>query len=189
MSLRSETEADRKVVTTSAPTKAQIRSLLFPARVCWRVKWNSIVVPGRSAGLSVGAGQMNCVDSLHLAIHATRSLARDSMLASNAFFPLPYGVGAAIDRGVRAFQHPGGWVRDEEIIAACDKRHGATVFAGPRRFRHSSGPLRAAGAPCSLAPRLTRRSRSARRSTVRSGAPSGPAGRDTSSARRLRRRR
>jgi len=134
--LRSETEADLKVVTKAAPTKAQIRSLLFAARVCKHVKSNSIVVASDAEVLGVGAGQMSRVDSVRLAIHKAGLRARDSVLASDAFFPFPDGVEAAIDGGVQAFLQPGGSVRDEEIIAACDKRDVAMVFTGLRHFRH-----------------------------------------------------
>jgi phosphoribosylaminoimidazolecarboxamide formyltransferase/IMP cyclohydrolase len=79
---------------------------------------------------------MSRVDSVRLAIHKAGLRARDSVLASDAFFPFPDGVEAAIDGGVQAFLQPGGSVRDEEIIAACDKRHVAMVFTGLRHFRH-----------------------------------------------------
>ena len=59
-----------------------------------------------------------------------------SVLASDAFFPFPDGVEAALAAGVTAVLQPGGSVRDEEVIAACDARGAAMVFTGLRHFRH-----------------------------------------------------
>jgi phosphoribosylaminoimidazolecarboxamide formyltransferase/IMP cyclohydrolase len=58
------------------------------------------------------------------------------VLGSDAFFPFPDGVELALDAGVTAFLQPGGSVRDNEVVAACDKRGAAMVFTGARHFRH-----------------------------------------------------
>ena len=86
--------------------------------------------------VGVGAGQMSRVDSVRLAAHKAGDRATGSVLASDAFFPFPDGVEAAIDAGVSALVQPGGSVRDEDVIAACDRRGVPMVFTGARHFRH-----------------------------------------------------
>ena len=79
---------------------------------------------------------MSRVDAVRLAIHKSGEDVAGAVLASDAFFPFPDGVEAAIDAGVRAILQPGGSVRDDEVIAACDERGAAMVFTGERHFRH-----------------------------------------------------
>lgn len=134
--LRTEGASDVKVVTQTHPSPAQLESLYFAAKICKHVKSNAIVVVSGTEVLGVGAGQMSRVDSVRLAIHKSGVRAPGSVLASDAFFPFPDGVEAAIDGGVTAILQPGGSVRDEDVIATCDKRHVAMVFTGLRHFRH-----------------------------------------------------
>jgi phosphoribosylaminoimidazolecarboxamide formyltransferase/IMP cyclohydrolase len=134
--LAAESEREAKVVTKTQPSPAQLRGLFFAARICKHVKSNAIVVANGSEVLGVGAGQMSRVDSVRLAIHKAGVRAPGAVLASDAFFPFPDGVEAAIDGGVIAILQPGGSVRDPEIVAACDKRHVPMVFTGVRHFRH-----------------------------------------------------
>jgi len=86
--------------------------------------------------VGVGAGQMSRVDSVRLAVAKAGERSRDSVLGSDAFFPFPDGAIAALDAGVTAILQPGGSVRDEEVIAACDARGAAMVFTATRHFRH-----------------------------------------------------
>ena len=86
--------------------------------------------------VGVGAGQMSRVDAVQLAARKAGERARGAVLASDAFFPFPDGVEAAIDAGVVAILQPGGSVRDAEVIAACDARGVPMVFTGVRHFRH-----------------------------------------------------
>jgi phosphoribosylaminoimidazolecarboxamide formyltransferase/IMP cyclohydrolase len=79
---------------------------------------------------------MSRVDSVRLAVHKSGARAKGSVLASDAFFPFPDGVEAAIDAGVTALLQPGGSVRDAEVVAACDARGAVMVFTGVRHFRH-----------------------------------------------------
>jgi phosphoribosylaminoimidazolecarboxamide formyltransferase/IMP cyclohydrolase len=124
------------VVTKSAPTPQQLEDLLFANIVAKHVKSNSIVlaVDGRITG--VGAGQMSRVDSVKLAIEKAGAEATGSVMASDAFFPFPDGVEAAMEAGVKAILQPGGSVRDDSVIEACEGRKVAMVFTGSRHFRH-----------------------------------------------------
>ena len=134
--LSAEGADDFKIVTKTGPTKEQVRSLVFANKIAKHVKSNAIVLASGSEVLGVGAGQMSRVDAVRLAVHKAGVRARDSVLASDAFFPFPDGVEAAIEAGIAAFLQPGGSVRDAEVIAACDAHNVAMVFTGKRHFRH-----------------------------------------------------
>jgi phosphoribosylaminoimidazolecarboxamide formyltransferase/IMP cyclohydrolase len=128
-----------RVVTTKAPTRAQIDDLLFAWRVAKFVKSNAIVFCGNGQTLGIGAGQMSRVDSTRIAAikakHAILSLA-GSVAASDAFFPFRDGLDVVADNGAAAVIQPGGSVRDDEVIAAANERDIAMVFTGIRHFRH-----------------------------------------------------
>ena len=100
------------------------------------MKSNAIVLATGTRVLGVGAGQMSRVDAVRIAAHKAGEVARGAVLASDAFFPFPDGVELAIQSGVRAILQPGGSVRDEEVIAACDRLGAAMVMTGTRHFRH-----------------------------------------------------
>jgi phosphoribosylaminoimidazolecarboxamide formyltransferase/IMP cyclohydrolase len=128
-----------RVVTRRAPTPEEERALRFAWRVCKHVKSNAIVYAAADRTLGVGAGQMSRVDSSRLAVwkagNAGLSLA-GSAVASDALFPFPDGVEAAIAAGATAIIQPGGAMRDGEVIAAADNAGAAMVFTGRRHFRH-----------------------------------------------------
>jgi len=128
--------ADCKPVTKRAPSAEEIESLLFADKVGKHVKSNSIVLARGTRVVGVGAGQMSRVDSVRLAVAKAGDRAQGSALGSDAFFPFPDGVIAALEAGVTAILQPGGSVRDAEVIAACDERGAAMVFTGMRHFRH-----------------------------------------------------
>lgn len=120
-------------------TKAQpenLDELVFAWQVCKHVKSNAIVLTKDRAVVGVGAGQMSRVDSVNIAVTKSDGRAAGSVLASDAFFPFADGVEAAIAAGVTAIVQPGGSVRDEEVIAACDAAGVPMLFTGRRHFRH-----------------------------------------------------
>jgi len=125
-----------EVRTQRAPSPDQLSALLFAERIAKHVKSNAIVIAAGSRVLGVGAGQMSRVDAVRMAVHKAGDAARGAVLASDAFFPFPDGVEAAIEAGVEAILQPGGSVRDGEVIAACDRLGAAMVFTGRRHFRH-----------------------------------------------------
>jgi phosphoribosylaminoimidazolecarboxamide formyltransferase / IMP cyclohydrolase len=139
-------ENDLRVVTRRAPTEAEIADLLFAWRVAKHVKSNAIVYARDRATVGIGAGQMSRVDSAMIAARKAEeaakaagleeSLARGSVVASDAFFPFADGLIATAEAGATAIIQPGGSVRDEEVIAAADERGLAMVFTGMRHFRH-----------------------------------------------------
>ncbi len=131
--------ADLKIVTQKQPTPAQMQDLLFAWRVAKYVKSNAIVFCGEGMTLGVGAGQMSRVDSTKIAAikaqNAGLSL-QGSVVASDAFFPFRDGVDVLADAGASCVIHPGGSMRDAEVIAAADERGLAMVVTGVRHFRH-----------------------------------------------------
>jgi phosphoribosylaminoimidazolecarboxamide formyltransferase/IMP cyclohydrolase len=131
--------AELRVVTKLQPTAAQMADLLFAWKVAKFVKSNAIVFCGGGMTLGVGAGQMSRVDSARMASikaqNAGLTLA-GSAVASDAFFPFRDGLDVVIDAGATCVIHPGGSLRDDEVIAAADERGIAMVFTGIRHFRH-----------------------------------------------------
>ncbi len=132
-----------KVVTKRAPTEAELADLLFAFRVAKHVKSNAIVYAKNGATVGIGAGQMSRVDSTRIAAwkaneaaQGGESLARGSVVASDAFFPFADGLITAAEAGATAIIQPGGSIRDAEVIAAADERGLAMVFTGMRHFRH-----------------------------------------------------
>jgi phosphoribosylaminoimidazolecarboxamide formyltransferase / IMP cyclohydrolase len=129
-------EADGNVPTKARPSDAQRASLLFANRIAKHVKSNAIVLAQGTSVVGVGAGQMSRVDAVHLAVRKAGERSRGAVLASDAFFPFPDGVEAAIEAGVVAILQPGGSVRDAEVVAACDARNVPMILSGVRHFRH-----------------------------------------------------
>jgi phosphoribosylaminoimidazolecarboxamide formyltransferase/IMP cyclohydrolase len=131
--------ADLKVVTVKQPTQQQMLDLLFAWKVAKYVKSNAIVFCANGMTLGVGAGQMSRVDSSRIASikaeNAKLSL-KDSAVASDAFFPFRDGLDVVVDAGASCVIHPGGSMRDDEVIAAANERGIAMVLTGIRHFRH-----------------------------------------------------
>ncbi|HZP82007.1 MAG TPA: bifunctional phosphoribosylaminoimidazolecarboxamide formyltransferase/IMP cyclohydrolase [Chthonomonadaceae bacterium] len=130
------TPADLKVVTERAPTEAEIAELLFAWRVVRHVKSNAIVFTKDRQVLGVGAGQMNRVRSVRLAVEQAGEAARGAVMASDAFFPFPDGPEAAAAAGITAIIQPGGSVKDQETIDVANRNGIAMVFTGIRHFLH-----------------------------------------------------
>ncbi|GGG45868.1 bifunctional phosphoribosylaminoimidazolecarboxamide formyltransferase/IMP cyclohydrolase [Chelatococcus composti] len=135
-----------KVVTQRAPTAEELADLKFAFRVAKHVKSNAIVYARNGATVGIGAGQMSRVDSSRIAAWKAaeaakmaglpESLAKGSVVASDAFFPFADGLLAAAEAGATAVIQPGGSMRDDEVIKAADEAGLAMVFTGHRHFRH-----------------------------------------------------
>ncbi|QQR83384.1 bifunctional phosphoribosylaminoimidazolecarboxamide formyltransferase/IMP cyclohydrolase [Candidatus Peregrinibacteria bacterium] len=124
--------ADLKVVTEKAPTPEQMNDLKFAWHVVKHVKSNAIVFAKDGMTVGVGAGQMSRVDAVEIAIKKADGREKGSVLASDAFFPFADSIDAAAEAGVTAIIQPGGSVRDDEVIAACNQKGIAMVFTGTR---------------------------------------------------------
>jgi phosphoribosylaminoimidazolecarboxamide formyltransferase/IMP cyclohydrolase len=125
-----------KVLTGRSPTQTEVDALRFAWIVAKHVKSNAIVVARGEALLGVGAGQMSRVDSCRIAIEKAGGRVSGAVAASDAFFPFRDGIDVLAEAGVEAIIQPGGSVRDDEVIAACNERGVAMVFTGRRHFRH-----------------------------------------------------
>lgn len=138
------TDEHLKAVTKKKPTPDEMEGLLFAWKISKFVKSNSIVLTQGKHTVGIGMGQPSRVDSVMQAVtrmnnYFTRKPERKSapvVLASDAFFPMRDGVDEAAKGGVSAIIHPGGSIRDEEIITAANEHGMAMVFTGVRLFRH-----------------------------------------------------
>ena len=131
-----EQEVSYRVVTEREPTLEEVTDLMFAWKVVRHVKSNAIVLAHKLAVVGVGAGQMNRVASVQLALEKAENRARGSVLASDAFFPFADGVEAAAKAGITAIIQPGGSIRDEESIRMANHHAIAMIFTGQRHFRH-----------------------------------------------------
>lgn len=125
-----------QVVTHRPPTEQEWRSLRLAWRIVPHVKSNAIVVASPDRLLGVGAGQMNRVQSVRLALAQAGDGAAGAALASDAFFPFPDSVQTAAEAGITAIIQPGGSKKDDEVIVAANELGTAMVLTGVRHFRH-----------------------------------------------------
>jgi len=128
-----------KVVSKRAPTESELRALAFAWKVCKHAKSNTIVLAREDSVVGVGAGQMSRVDSARLAVMRaqTHGLSTSgTVVASDAFFPFPDALEVCADAGATAVAHPGGSIRDQEVVDAADRRGMAMVLTEMRHFRH-----------------------------------------------------
>lgn len=132
-------ENDLKIVTERKPTDEEIRALLFAWKVCKHVKSNAIVFAQENQTVGVGAGQMNRVDSVRIAAMRAERFnlpLKNSVLASDAFFPFRDNIDEAAKFGISAIIQPGGSVKDEEVVKACNENNLAMVLTSFRHFKH-----------------------------------------------------
>jgi len=131
-----EREVEYKVVTEREPTLEEVTDLMFAWKAVRHVKSNAIVLAHKLMLVGVGAGQMNRVTSVQIAVEKATERAHGAVLASDAYFPFADGVEAAAKAGVTAIIQPGGSIRDEESIRMANHYAIATIFTGQRHFRH-----------------------------------------------------
>ncbi len=129
-------DAELRTVTKRIPSQEEMHTMRFAWKVCKHVKSNAIVFAREGATLGVGAGQMSRVDSVKIAVMKAQSSLKNTVIASDAFFPFPDGVEEAAKAGATAVIQPGGSVRDNDVIAAADRLGLAMVFTGIRHFLH-----------------------------------------------------
>jgi len=139
-------ELELKVVTKKKPTAGELADLKLAMKIAKHVKSNAIIYVKDGASVGIGAGQMSRLDSSRVAhrksIDAAEAagiegaLTKGSVVASDAFFPFPDGMLAAVEAGATAVIQPGGSVKDQDVIDAADAAGIAMVFTGMRHFRH-----------------------------------------------------
>lgn len=125
-----------QVVTQRQPNTDQLAELLFAWKVCKHVKSNAIVVTSDRTTVGVGAGQMNRIGSVKIALEQAGEKAKGGFLASDGFFPFDDSVRTAAAAGITAIVQPGGSLRDKDSIAAANELGLVLVFTGVRHFLH-----------------------------------------------------
>jgi phosphoribosylaminoimidazolecarboxamide formyltransferase/IMP cyclohydrolase len=123
-------------VTERQPSADELSELLFAWKVCKHVKSNAIVVTRDRTTLGVGAGQMNRVGSVEIALEQAGEKAKGAVLASDGFFPFDDSVRTAAAAGIIAIVQPGGSLRDRDSIQAANELGLVMVFTGVRHFLH-----------------------------------------------------
>jgi phosphoribosylaminoimidazolecarboxamide formyltransferase/IMP cyclohydrolase len=131
-----DSDIEFRVVTERQPTEQELADLRFAWKAVKHVKSNAIVLAKDGAMVGAGAGQPNRVNSVMLALRAAGEHAAGSAMASDAFFPFADNIEVAAEGGVRAVAQPGGSVRDDEVVEACNRLGITMALTGYRHFRH-----------------------------------------------------
>ena len=129
-----------KCVTKLKPNKKELAEIEFAFNICKYVKSNAIVLCNNFSTIGIGAGQPSRLDSCKIAVQKAKqfqsSKIRNSIAASDAFFPFADGINALIKAGIKTIVQPGGSIRDQEVINAANKAKIKMIFTGIRHFNH-----------------------------------------------------
>jgi len=129
-----------KFVTKLKPNKKELAEVEFAFNICKYVKSNAIVLCNNFSTIGIGAGQSSRLDSCKIATQKAKqfqsSKIKNSVAASDAFFPFADGIATLIKAGVKTIIQPGGSIRDQEVINAADKAKIKMIFTGIRHFHH-----------------------------------------------------
>ena len=129
-------EGELKVVTEKAPTEQEMKDLMLAWKIVKHAKSNGIAIAKDNQSLGIGPGQVNRIWSTQMAIERSGEKVKGAALASDAFFPFDDCVKACAEAGISCIIQPGGSVRDQDSIDACNKYGIAMVFTGMRHFKH-----------------------------------------------------
>ncbi|MFC1851461.1 bifunctional phosphoribosylaminoimidazolecarboxamide formyltransferase/IMP cyclohydrolase [candidate division CSSED10-310 bacterium] len=124
------------VVSARKPTAPEMADLLFAWTAVKHVRSNAILLAKDKSSVGIGGGQTSRVDSCQIALDKAGPRTQNSVMASDAFFPFRDSIDLIKEKGVTAVIQPGGSIRDEEVITACNEHDIAMVFTGIRHFRH-----------------------------------------------------
>jgi len=125
-----------KTVTNIKPDAGDVENMLFGWKVLKHIKSNAILLVKNNMSIGIGGGQVSRVDAVDIAIKKSGERVSDSILCSDAFFPFRDSIDRIADAGVKAVVQPGGSIRDDEVISACNEHGVAMVFTGKRCFKH-----------------------------------------------------
>ncbi|MHB1501412.1 MAG: bifunctional phosphoribosylaminoimidazolecarboxamide formyltransferase/IMP cyclohydrolase [Candidatus Dormibacteria bacterium] len=134
--LGDDDQSQFQVVSRRQPTPDEWVELNLAWLLVGGVKSNAIVLCQQGMAVGIGAGQMSRVEAIQLAIARAGERAAGSCLASDAFFPMADNLELAAGSGIRAAIHPGGSIRDQEVVEVADREGMALVATGMRHFRH-----------------------------------------------------
>ena len=127
---------DLKVVTIKKPTIKNLEDALFTWKVLRHAKSNGILIAKDGTTVGLGAGQVSRVDAVQTALKKGGELVNGCVLASDAFFPFRDSIDTIKDSGISMVIQPGGSIRDQEVIEACNEYGISMVFTGTRCFKH-----------------------------------------------------
>ena len=117
-----------------------MKEIEFAFNICKYVKSNAIILTNNFSTIGIGAGQPSRIDSCKIATSKAKRFQpkkiKDSIAASDAFFPFADGLKILIKSGVRTIVQPGGSIRDKEVIEAANKAKIKMIFTGTRHFNH-----------------------------------------------------
>lgn len=130
------TSVHLNTVTEITPSEQEIADMLFAWKVLKHVKSNAILTAKDNTTVGIGPGQVSRVDAVEIAVRKSGDNLDGAILASDAFFPFRDSIDRIADCGLRAVIQPGGSIRDQEVIDACDEHEIAMVFTGVRCFKH-----------------------------------------------------
>ena len=129
-----------KCVTKLKPSKKDLAEIKFAYNICKHVKSNAIVLCRNFSTIGIGAGQPSRLDSCRIAVQKAKQFQsekiKNSIAASDAFFPFADGINTLIKAGVKIIVQPGGSIRDQEVINAANKAKIKMLFTGLRHFNH-----------------------------------------------------
>ena len=127
---------DLQIVTKIQPSSQNIEDALFTWKVLRHAKSNGILISKNKTTIGLGAGQVSRVDAVHMALRKGAEKVKGGVLASDAFFPFRDSIDAIKDSGISAVMQPGGSIRDQEVIDACNEYGISMIFTGTRCFKH-----------------------------------------------------
>jgi phosphoribosylaminoimidazolecarboxamide formyltransferase/IMP cyclohydrolase len=130
------TPAEWKTVTTQKPTQQETEAMLFAWGTLKHIKSNAILLATSDATVGVGAGQVSRIDAVEIALRKAGDNVSGTIMASDAFFPFRDSIDRIANTGIRAVIQPGGSLKDNEVINACNEHGIAMVFTGNRCFKH-----------------------------------------------------
>ena len=130
------TKDDLTTVTKREPSEKEIETALFTWKVLRHTKSNGILIAKDGTTVGLGAGQVSRVDAVHMALRKGGENVRGGVLASDAFFPFRDSIDTIKDSGISTIIQPGGSIRDQEVIDACDEYGFSMIFTGTRCFKH-----------------------------------------------------
>jgi len=125
-----------KTVTARAPREDEVQDLLFAWAICRSSKSNTVVAAKQKTLIASGVGQQDRKRCAELCVSKAGERMKGAAVASDAFFPFRDATDVLIKAGVSSIIQPGGSVRDQESIQACDEGTVAMVVTGIRAFRH-----------------------------------------------------
>jgi len=131
---------DLKFVTNKKPSKKELAEIEFAFNVCKFVKSNAIVLTNKFTTIGIGAGQPSRLDSCKIATQKAKKFKskeiKNSIAASDAFFPFSDGIKNLIKSGVKIIVQPGGSIKDNDVIKTANKAKIKMIFTGTRHFNH-----------------------------------------------------